>query len=192
MRSCGRAAAAARARDSRLARSARKLSVTLTGSQEPPQPPPPPPPSSGRPPFDDVQKLREALIAFLNRDQADWDALSRDLHALAASREANSRLESLFQPPTGVGAADAAQPPPAEAIDPQEARDAWRQLADYLAHADRAQGVPHEVRKLLESDVAARAAAAAFGENLASQRDAWLDFARQIEQSRRRKRKRKP
>jgi hypothetical protein len=134
------------------------------------------PPSGGSPLGGDPQKLRDALIAFLNGDQADWDALSRDLSALASSDAAASRLDPRLQTPGGF-------------VDSEEARDAWRQLADYLAHADRAQGVPLEVRQLLESDTAARAAAAAFAQDLSSQRDAWLDFARQIERSRSQKRR---
>lgn len=148
-----------------------------------------PPPHGGQPPFGgDTQKLREALIAFLNRDQADWDALSRDLHALAASSDeaANARLQPLLQPPAGSGAQQASADEP---ISPDEARAAWRALADYLAHHDRALGVPHEVHKLLESDVAARAAAAAFSQDLPTQRDEWLDFAKQIERTRKHKRK---
>jgi len=65
---------------------------------------------------------------------------------------------------------------------PAEARQAWLELADYLAHADRAHGVPPEVRRLLESDAAARAAELAFNEAM-TQRDAWLNFARRAADS---------
>jgi hypothetical protein len=163
----------------------------VSESHDEPSAQPPTPPRRGDPsPFGgDTQKLREALIAFLNRDQADWDALSRDLHALASSSDeaANARLQPLVQPPAGSGARQPAAGD--ETVSPEEARAAWRALAQYLAHHDRAQGVPHQVHKLLESDVAARAAAAAFAQDLASQRDEWLDFARQIERTRKHKRK---
>jgi hypothetical protein len=133
------------------------LSVIVSDSPEPNESPGP---------FADVQKLREALIAFLNDEHADWEALSRDLQALAAASPASEQKSQV------------------EFADLDEARDAWRQLADFLAHADRAQGVPPQVRRLLESDVAARVAAAAFAESLSSQRAAWLDFAAQIARSR--------
>jgi hypothetical protein len=124
-----------------------------------------------------VQKLREALIAFLNDKDSNWEALSRDLRALAAAPQLSARISPLLQSPQSVAAHD-------KPIDPDEARDAWRQLADHLAHANRARGIPEDVQRLLESDVAARAAAAAFGENLSSQRAEWLEFSREIARER--------
>jgi hypothetical protein len=128
-------------------------------------------------PFADLQKLKAALIAFLNDEHADWGALSRDLRQLASSSS----------PPPSVSSTKSTHggPAPDPALDPEQARDAWRQLADYLAHADRTQGVPEEVRELLSTDAAARAAEAAFNEAM-TQRQAWRDFARHLGRARRR------
>jgi hypothetical protein len=112
-----------------------------------------------------MQKLRQALIDFLNDERADWGALSRDLRQLASSSSSPSLSSD-------------------EALDAEQARDAWRQLADFLDHSDREQGVPEEVRRLLASDPAARAAQAAFNEAM-TQRQAWIDFSRHIARTRR-------
>jgi hypothetical protein len=119
----------------------------------------------------DLQKLREALIAFLNDERADWAALSRDLHALAAS------------PLPPAPSTEATLKSAAPFVDKEQARDAWRQLADHLAHADRAAGVPDEVKVLLESDAAARAAEAAF-DSAITHRDKWLEFSHLIRRAR--------
>jgi hypothetical protein len=114
------------------------LSVTVSESHDEPAPQQHPH-SRGRSPLGgDPQKLREALIAFLNRDQADWDALSRDLAALAASSNEGmaSRIEPLLQPTPRT--AGAQQPPSshrAEPIDPEEVRDAWLDFAQQITRS---------------------------------------------------------
>jgi len=125
-------------------------------------------------PIADLQKLREALLAFLNDRNADWAALSRDLAALAAAP--TPRVVKTLRPATPAQSSQ-------EPVDPDAAKEAWRQLADFLAHADRAHGVPPQVQRLLESDSAARAAEAAFGEAM-TQRQAWIDFSKHIGRTR--------
>ena len=104
--------------------------------------------------FSDVGKLKQTLVAFLSSGRSDWRTLSRELEQLAG-----------------------------EADQQQDDREAWLLLADYLAHSDRASGVPPEVRRLLESDDIARATEAAFNESMAL-RDSWANFAQQIDRPR--------
>jgi hypothetical protein len=106
--------------------------------------------------FADVEQLKRALVQFL-ADRADWKSLSKELTSLAKS--------------------------PA-APDDEATRQAWLILADYLKHsAPTDTGVPPEVRRFLQSDEAARAAEAAFGEML-SQRQKWLNFANELKRPR--------
>ena len=124
--------------------------------------------------IEDVRKLRQALLDFLGDEHADWEALSRELKRLAAAASARPGTQPLRKIAAG---------PSESSLDPEETREAWAQLADFLEHGDPARGVPENVRKLLDSDAAARAAEAAFAAVM-SQRDAWLNFARRADSSR--------
>jgi hypothetical protein len=98
----------------------------------------------------DVRTLKQALVAFLADEQADWAALSRELTQLSDRQKTDERT-----------------------------REALLTLADHLAHADRAAGVPAELRKFLDSEEG-RIAASVFQDAM-SHHQAWVDFAREAE-----------
>ena len=103
--------------------------------------------------FADVENLKRALVKFL-AERADWKAISKELTSLANSKSAP---------------------------DDPAAKKSWLVLADYLKHSHmRGTELPPEVRRFLQSDKAARAAEAAFGEMM-TQKQAWLNFASEIE-----------